>query len=129
MYSAFYSDNIIRFNDILYPDKFHLNILFNVKKYIDNNFFNKIDLNFLASEYGYSKFYLLRLFKLYFHTTPRQYQIKKRIEHAKEQLSYGMSVSQSCYSVGFESVSTFSSLFRRKTGLSPGDFKKRTILK
>tara|TARA_B100000530_G_scaffold44444_1_gene25088 strand:- start:383 stop:769 length:387 start_codon:yes stop_codon:yes gene_type:complete len=127
MNNTFYQDEIIRFNNLLYGDQFHLKILIRTKRYLDKNFINKIELNALALSQGFSKYHLLRLFKFYFGVTPRQYQIKKRIEKSKENLKNGMKVSHSCYSVGFTSVTTFSALFKRKTGLTPKEFQKSKI--
>ena len=74
-----------------------------------------------------SKFHLLRLFKKHYGQTPRQYIIDKRIEKAKEQLKYGMSVTQTCFAVGFESLGSFSALFRTKTGKSPSEFQNEQL--
>jgi AraC-like DNA-binding protein len=59
--------------------------------------------------------------------TPRQYLIDKRIETAKNILKTGQSVSDTCYSVGFGSISSFSSLFRAKTGMAPSVYRKATF--
>ena len=71
-----------------------------------------------------SKYHLLRLFKKYYGLTPRQYLIDKRIEKSKEHLINGMSVTETCYAVGFESLGSFSALFKSKIGKSPTAFKK-----
>ena len=124
MNNNFYQDEVIRFNNILYGNQLHLKIITRTKRYLDNNFINNIDLTSLSLSQGFSKYHLLRLFKLYFGFTPRQYQIKKRIEKSKENLKNGMKVSDSCYAVGFNSVTTFSTLFKRKTGLTPKEYQK-----
>ena len=124
MNNTFYRDQIISFNNILYSDPFHLKILNRTKRYLDANFFHTIDLKDLALIHGFSPYHLLRLFKFYYGITPRQYQIAKRIEKAKKNLMNGCKVSEACYDVGFQSVSTFSTLFKRKTGLTPREFKK-----
>ena len=71
-----------------------------------------------------SKYHLLRLFKKYYGLTPRQYLIDKRIENSKTHLINGMSVTETCFAVGFESLGTFSTLFKTKTGKSPTEFQK-----
>ena len=102
----------------------HLKILNRTKRYLDVNFHNTIDLKDLALLQGFSPYHLLRLFKFYYGITPKQYQISKRIEKAKHKLRNGHKVSESCYDVGFQSVTTFSTLFKRKTGLTPTEFQK-----
>jgi AraC-like DNA-binding protein len=67
---------------------------------------------------------MLRLFKKHYGLTPRQYLIDKRIEKSKEQLINGMSVTETCFAVGFESLSSFSTLFKTKTGKPPSEFQK-----
>jgi len=45
-------------------------------------------------------------------------------EKAKEYIKNGLSISETCYEVGFESLSSFSSLFKRKTGFTPRTYQK-----
>tara|TARA_B100001250_G_scaffold331269_1_gene296357 strand:- start:3031 stop:3450 length:420 start_codon:yes stop_codon:yes gene_type:complete len=124
MKHTFYQDQIISFNHVLYSDPFHLKILNRTKRYLDVNFYNTIELKDLALSQGFSRYQLLRLFKFYYGITPKQYQINKRIEEAKNKLKNGCRVSESCYDVGFHSITTFSTLFKRKTGFTPSEFKK-----
>ena len=123
MKHSFYQDQIISFNNVLYGDIFHLKILNRTKRYLDLNYYNKIELKDLALLQGFSPYHLLRLFKCYYGITPKQYQINKRIEEAKNKLKNGCKVSESCYDVGFQSITTFSTLFKRKTGVTPSKFK------
>ncbi|MDE3247139.1 MAG: AraC family transcriptional regulator [Bacteroidota bacterium] len=74
-----------------------------------------------------SKFHLLRLFRRYYGQTPKQYLIEKRLEHAKHLLATGHSASDTCYQIGFESPSAFSTLFTSRFGISPASFQKRAI--
>ena len=90
MNNTFYQDEVIKFNNLIYGDQLHLKILIRTKRYLDNNFINTIELNSLALSQGFSKYHLLRLFKLYFGLTPRQYQIQKRIETSKQNLKNGV---------------------------------------
>ena len=123
MQNTFYQDVVVGFHNILYSDPFRLQILYRTKRYIDVNFDRKIDLKDLALLQGFSRYHLLRLFKFYYGITPKQYQIHQRIKEAKNKLTNGCTVSESCYDVGFQSVTTFSTLFKRKTGMTPREFK------
>ena len=107
MEHTFYHDQIINFNNILYNDLFHLKILNRTKRYLDAHFCSTIDLKDLALLQGFSPYHLLRLFKLYYGITPKQYQINKRIEEAKSRLKHGYKVSESCYDVGFKVLLPF----------------------
>lgn len=54
--------------------------------------------------------------------TPHQYLKHVRIDKAKEFLKKGIPVSQVCFLVGFDSVSSFSGLFSKTVGSSPSLF-------
>ena len=42
-----------------------------------------------------------------------------RIEKAKQLLQTNMSISKVCYSIGFDSISSFTGLFKKAVGLTP----------
>jgi len=48
-----------------------------------------------------------------------------RITQAKTLLLQDKTISETCYEVGFESLSYFNKLFKRITGENPSVFKKR----
>lgn len=99
------------------------------KLFIDQHFAEKIDLDNIADEAYFSKFHFLRLFREVYHKTPHQYLSFVRIEKAKLLLAADLPVSQVCYMVGFESVSTFSGLFKRVSGESPAAYQLRQLKK
>jgi AraC-like DNA-binding protein len=86
------------------------------KIFIDQHFAEKIDLDNIADEAYFSKFHFIRLFKSIYHQTPHQYLSFVRIERAKVLLQSEMPAAHVCYAVGFDSVSTFTGLFKRVTG-------------
>jgi AraC-like DNA-binding protein len=51
--------------------------------------------------------------------------MKLRIEKAKELLQNETSVLDVCIAVGFESVTSFTALFRRYTATTPADYQQR----
>jgi AraC-like DNA-binding protein len=99
------------------------------KAFIDNNFSQALTLDTISRAVHSSKFHLNREFKRHYGQTPAQYLKEKRIQEAKRLLNGDTSVSDACYSVGYESLSTFSILFRRMTGVSPGKIKKARMKK
>ncbi len=121
---TFYQSEINRIKQICYSNEGQLQTVIGMRNYIECNFDKELNLELLSRVRLTSKFHLLRLFKKYYGQTPRQYLIDKRIEKAKAYLKEGMSVSETCYAVGFESPSSFSTLFKKKTGHPPSDFKK-----
>ena len=48
-----------------------------------------------------------------------------RITQAKTLLIKGLTVSEACYEVGFESLSHFNKLFKKLAGENPSAFRKR----
>jgi AraC-like DNA-binding protein len=94
------------------------------KLFIDTHFHEPINVNNIADEAYFSKFHFIRLFKNIYGKTPNQYLIAVRIKKAKELLQSEKSVSEVCSSVGFESLSSFSGLFKKVTGSTPSVFLK-----
>ena len=119
-----YEREINRINSVIYSNQEQIETVIGVKNYIGNNYNKDLNLDLLSRLRFVSKFHLLRLFKKHYGLTPRQYLIDKRIEKSKEQLIKGMSVTETCFAVGFESLGSFSTLFKSKTGKSPNQFKK-----
>ena len=66
-----------------------------------------------------SRFHLHRAFKRAFGVTPMQMLQSRRLEIARNLLARGTSVTETCHAVGFESIGSFSTLFRRRFGHPP----------
>jgi AraC family transcriptional regulator len=95
-------------------------------EYITDNYRNKISLADLACETHYSPYHLLRLFKRHTGRTPFEFLLDLKIEKAKSLLqNTNYSISQICDTCGFSGLSYFSQAFRKKTGLSPTQFKSQ----
>ena len=124
---TFYEKELNRINGIIYSNQEQIDTVIGVRSYIDNNYENELNLDFLSRIRFVSKYHMLRLFKRHYGLTPRQYLIDKRIEKSKEQLINGMSVTETCFAVGFESLGSFSTLFKFKIGKSPSEFQKEQL--
>jgi len=111
--------------DYQYPKLYFYRRIVQAKLYIDDHYGDSIDLNNIADEAWFSKFHFIRAFKNTYGKTPHQYLIYVRIEKACELLKTGIPVSEVCYAVGFESLSSFSGLFKRMVGLSPSAYVAR----
>jgi methylphosphotriester-DNA--protein-cysteine methyltransferase len=123
----FYQQEINRIRKICYKNEGQIKTVIRTKKFIENNFEQELNLDVLSDSQFTSKFHLLRLFKKYYGMTPMQYLIDRRIEKSKEHLRNGMPVTITCFAVGFESPSSFSTLFKNKIGVAPVEFQKRAI--
>jgi len=74
---------------------------------------------------GVSPFHFQRMFKLAFGQTPMQFLQGTRLEAARRLLAdTGDDVTAVCFAVGFESLGSFSWLFRRRFGVSPRGFRE-----
>ncbi|WP_024769108.1 helix-turn-helix domain-containing protein [Aquimarina macrocephali] len=124
---TFYEKELYRIRSIVYSNEGQINTVIGIRNYIENNYDANLNLELLSHIQFVSKYHLLRLFKKYYGLTPRQYLIDKRIEKSKEHLINGMSVTETCFAVGFESLGSFSTLFKTKTGKSPSEFQKEQL--
>jgi len=62
--------------------------------------------------------------------TPHQYLTEKRLKRAKALLAKeGISISDVCNSVGFESLGSFSTLFKKLNGFAPQYYRNLAYLK
>jgi len=108
----------------VYPKQYLFRRIVQAKLFIDNNFAEQLDLNNIADEAHFSKFHFIRLFKKSYGYTPHQYLIQVRIENAKMLLEKNTTtVTDVCYSVGFESINSFTTLFKKRVGLPPADYQ------
>jgi AraC-like DNA-binding protein len=84
-----------------------------------------ITLNDMARVACLSTNHFLRTFKQAFHQTPHQYLTRIRLERAQGLLTQtDQPVTDVCFAVGFESLGSFSWLFRQRVGLAPEAYRK-----
>ena len=95
------------------------------KLYIDNHYHERIDLNNISNQAHFSKYHFLRLFKKSFGKSPHQYLIETRLLAAKRLLQANRSVTEVCYDVGFESIPSFITLFKKREGFTPLQYLKK----
>lgn len=108
--------------DESYPKVYLYRRIVQAKLFIDSNYADPIDLDNIADEAYFSKFHFIRQFKTIYGKTPHQYLIVVRIEKSMQLLRTDLPVSEVCYAVGFESLGSFSTLFKRLVGLSPSSY-------
>jgi AraC-like DNA-binding protein len=97
------------------------------KLFIDAHFSEPIDLDNIADEAYFSKFHFIRLFKSIYGKTPHQYLISVRVEQARLLLQQGLSVTETCSGVGFESLTSFTALFKKYIRLSPSEYQRKHL--
>lgn len=87
------------------------------KEFMENNFSDRIILKSLAIEASMSKFHYIRVFQQVYGITPKEYLRDLRIKKAKELLKHAKSNTEVCYEVGYNSLSTFSNVFKKEQGI------------
>ncbi|HWC53645.1 MAG TPA: AraC family transcriptional regulator [Chitinophagaceae bacterium] len=99
------------------------------KTYIDENYQSPIDLEEISRQAFLSRFHFHRLFRKVYRRTPHQYITRKRIDKAKELLANNKPVADVCNEVGFESIGSFSTLFKKEIGFAPTYYRNMAWLK
>ena len=98
-----------------------------IRDYIDRNYAKRLSIAALARRARLSRFHFIRTFRAATGLTPHQYVRERRLERARHLLSRTpMPVTDVCQAVGFTSLGSFSTLFRRATDLSPIAFRAST---
>ncbi len=96
-----------------------------IYKYIHANYNSKPDVNAVAASVHLSTAAFCRYFKKQTKMTFTDFVNQYRITQAKTLLLKDLSISETCYEVGFDSLSHFNKLFKKITGENPSAFKKR----
>lgn len=100
--------------------------LVRARQFMDQHYHNPIDLKVISGKACLSKYHFLREFRKTFGKTPHQYLTYIRISWAKHWLEISdFTVTEICFKVGFESLGSFSSLFRKSTNYCPTEFRTK----
>jgi len=96
-----------------------------VYEYIDANYNRKPDVNVVADKVHLTTPAFCRYFKRQTNMTFTDFVNQYRIDMAKNLLMQDKNIAETCYAVGFESLSYFNKLFNKIVGENPSDFKKK----
>ena len=110
------------------------NRLNKAKDYIESNYHEAIDLDMLSRVSSLCPHHFLRKFKSYTGVSPYQHLKQTRLTKAKTLLeNTSLSVTEICQDCGYESLSSFSFLFKKTYNLSPENYRnlnrKKSIFK
>ena len=94
------------------------------KAYMEQCFSDNIELNDLAKAAFMSRFHYVRIFQRMYGLTPRTYLRDLRIAKAKTLIKQGLPITQVCLDVGYQSLPTFSSVFKKCTGYTPKEYQQ-----
>jgi AraC-like DNA-binding protein len=107
---------------LFFDDKIRMG---SVYKYIHANYDKHPDVNAVAASVHLSTPAFCRYFKKQTRMTFTDFVNQYRITQAKTLLLKGLTISEACYEVGFESLSHFNKVFRKLTGENPSALKRR----
>ena len=96
-----------------------------VQLFVEANLGRAIHLHDLAARAALSPYHFARAFKTSAGMTPRTYVEQRRIEQAKRLLTAStQSLAQVAMEVGFGTQSRLTSTFKRRTGFTPGEYRR-----
>lgn len=105
-------------------DPSHQSLVDRAVRLIEDRYAEKMSLNMLADMLGISTRQLQRLFKTGLQMGPMEYVLQVRLEKAKDLLGKrDVPLAQIAEAVGFADSYYFSRIFKKYTGISPGQFK------
>jgi len=92
----------------------------------DARFFEPLDVDDLAGAAGLSRAHFSRQFRRAFGESPHAYLLTRRLERAAALLrTTDRSVADICFSVGLQSVGSFTTSFTRTYGETPTAYRSR----
>ena len=95
-----------------------------VADYVEEHLAENVLLSQLAGVVRLSPFHFSRAFRQTFGVPPLRYVAGRRIERAKTLLAGDGSITQVGMAVGFGETSSFTTAFRRQTGLTPSAYRR-----
>ena len=101
-------------------------IISQIARYINDNYSEKITLEFLAEKFFIDKYHLCRIFKKETGSTVVDFLNQKRTGEAEVLLRTSkMSVGEIATSVGFQNQQYFGLTFKKYYGVSPKEYRKK----
>jgi AraC-like DNA-binding protein len=94
------------------------------RELLDASLDRQVTLLELARHAHTSPYHLHRRFREAFGVTPHEYLLRRRLERARDLLSEGATVTETAEATGFSSPGYFSTVFRRRFGVTPTAFRR-----
>ncbi len=99
----------------------NIEILKSTIRYIKKNMKNKISVQELADNVGYSRSYFLQEFKKITGSTVTEYINLQRCKLARELIAGGVPINSAALESGFKSASYFTRTYKKQFGFSPSE--------
>ncbi|MEO0628443.1 MAG: AraC family transcriptional regulator, partial [Bacteroidota bacterium] len=101
-------------------------VIENIQAHIETNYPDNVNMEQLASKFAISNRNFVRRFKKATHNTPFEYLQRVRVEAAKKSFeSTSLHISEVMYDVGYNDQKAFRKVFKKYTGLSPVEYRKK----
>jgi AraC family transcriptional regulator len=97
------------------------------KARMETHYAEPLSLSTLARDAGMSVFHFARIFAELEGRPPHRFLTDVRLAHAHARLRDGERVTDTCFAVGFGSLSHFVTMFRRRYGTKPSTIHAETI--
>jgi AraC-like DNA-binding protein len=98
--------------------------LLRAKDLADARYFEPLDVDDMAGAAGLSKAHFSREFRRTFGEPPHTYLLRRRLERAADLLrTTDRSVADICFSVGLQSVGSFTTSFKHAFGRTPTEYR------
>lgn len=136
LYDCSYVQDFVRVFHVLQGDFYELiskyeidtrsSTIQTILKYIDSHYNEPLTLASLARQFNFNYSYLSSYFRSHHKEGFSEYLNKERIRHASELLKQeDLSVSGVCEAVGYTDQSYFTRVFKKLTGITPRDYRRR----
>lgn len=110
-----------------YTDSYIVDKINEARNIIKNNVEKTVAQEEVAQKLGMGYSWYRRMFKEYTGVSPAQYHLQQKLMKAKELLTTThKNISEIAYSLHFDNVCQFSTFFKKKEGITPSEFRKRT---
>lgn len=97
-----------------------------IQEWIDRNFREKLTVGQMAGHVHMSRRNFIRRFKKATGNTPLEYLQRMKVEASKKALENGNEpIGSLIYDVGYNDEKTFRSIFKRYTGITPQEYRRR----
>lgn len=95
-----------------------------IKDYIDSGLSYNVSLDDIAQHFFLNKSYIISIFSEKYGYTPKQYILQRKMQAARTMLEENMySIAEISDILNFSSSQHFSSLFKKKEGVSPDEYR------
>ncbi len=113
-------------NDIyINRDTKKYNIVEQVVQYLDQHFAEDININQIAQKVYFSSSYISHLFKEELGVTIIEYLTRIRLDQARKLLeNTDLTINKITKKIGYNDITYFSKLFKRKVGISPNEYRR-----